>query len=345
MRDFKKELIIKSSAVKNEDTITVEEYFIMWLRDTQKNKLEPSSYMRKENTVKYQVIPHIGNIPINSVEVSDVQDMINSLNDYGYSFSTIKKAYDVTNELFKYYRVITKTYFNPCEGVSLPDSKRKPIAVTRFLLKDEIAKFEEVATSKYKNGKPVFRMGYAAVLLMYTGMREGELCSLKWNDVDFENRSISIYSTASKIKNDIIDTQSPYLYQVMVKDKNKTQSSKRIIPMNDKAFMCLTELHKITGEEKYVCISQNHRLYYPEKIGVFVCKIARRAGIIDMDETCGAHILRHTFASMLFRNGCDVKVISEILGHSSTKITEEIYIHLIQEQKAKAMQKIDDYID
>ena len=60
-------------------------------------------------------------------------------------------------------------------------------------------------------------------------------------------------------------------------------------------------------------------------------------------DCCGVHTLRHTFASMLFQNGCDIKVVSEILGHSDTKITENIYIHVIQQQKVKAIQGIDKF--
>ena len=60
------------------------------------------------------------------------------------------------------------------------------------------------------------------------------------------------------------------------------------------------------------------------------CGIAQNKD--DKEHLCGVHILRHTFASMLFENGCDVKVVSELLGHSDTKITENIYIHLLQKQ-------------
>jgi site-specific recombinase XerD len=59
----------------------------------------------------------------------------------------------------------------------------------------------------------------------------------------------------------------------------------------------------------------------------------------------GLHSLRHTFATMLFSNGCEVKVVSELLGHSNTKITENIYIHVIQQQKVKAIKSIDKFSD
>ncbi len=84
--------------------------------------------------------------------------------------------------------------------------------------------------------------------------------------------------------------------------------------------------------------SNINRMFHSVLIGAGIAKDKK-----DKEHLCGVHVLRHTFASMLFENGCDVKVVSEILGHSDTKITENIYIHLLQKQKVKAIQDIDKY--
>lgn len=82
----------------------------------------------------------------------------------------------------------------------------------------------------------------------------------------------------------------------------------------------------------------------PRNINRMFHSILIKSGIAKTyDDFCGVHTLRHTFASMLFQNGCDVKIVSEILGHSNTKITENIYIHILQQQKIKAIQDIDKY--
>ena len=73
--------------------------------------------------------------------------------------------------------------------------------------------------------------------------------------------------------------------------------------------------------------------------------ILERAGIMGDGRSYGVHTLRHTFASMLFQNGCSVKVVSELLGHSDTGITQNTYIHLINEQKVAAIGAIDSFID
>ena len=90
--------------------------------------------------------------------------------------------------------------------------------------------------------------------------------------------------------------------------------------------------------------TENGTLITPVNINRMFHGILKKSGALkEDDDLCGVHTLRHTFASMLFQNGCDVKIVSELLGHSSTKITENIYIHVIQQQKIKAIQDIDKY--
>ena len=111
--------------------------------------------------------------------------------------------------------------------------------------------------------------------------------------------------------------------------------------MTDKAYLSLLELKKITGEHEYIITSSNGVRIRPSRLDTTFYQIL---GAIPLQKV-GVHTLCHTFATMLFHNGCDVKVVSELLGHSNTKITENIYIHIIQQQKVKAIQSIDKFSD
>ncbi len=114
--------------------------------------------------------------------------------------------------------------------------------------------------------------------------------------------------------------------------------------MSEMTIKVLQELKKINGDKKYVMSTTSGNQVTPRNINRMFHSILKQTGIIsDENNTYGVHTLRHTFASMLFQNGCDVKVVSDILGHSDTKITENIYIHVIQQQKVKAIQDIDKY--
>ena len=111
--------------------------------------------------------------------------------------------------------------------------------------------------------------------------------------------------------------------------------------MTQKAFDALSELQKITGEYEHIITSSNGQRIRPSRLGQTFSLILAAIGM----ERVGLHTLRHTFATMLFSNGCEVKIVSDLLGHSNTKITENIYIHLIQQQKVKAIQSIDKFSD
>ena len=111
--------------------------------------------------------------------------------------------------------------------------------------------------------------------------------------------------------------------------------------MTLKAFTALSELRNITGEYEYIVTSSKGERIRPSRLNLTFHSILKAVNI----ERVGVHTLRHTFATMLFNNGCEVKVVSELLGHSNTKITENIYIHLIQKQKIKAIESLDKYTD
>ena len=343
MEAFKRELKISDGQLDNGE-ITFEDFSESLMKTVFKERLKPSALLRKRQSLDYQVYPYIGYIPINEVSVHDVQSMVNDLSKTELSYSTIKKAYEAVNSVMRVYRVRTQTALNPCEGVLLPKKKEKEISDIKYFKEEEIKLIENEATRKYSNGRDVYRLGYSIILLMYTGMRVGEMLALTWDDIDFKNKTITVN------KNAVAATEDGER-KMTVQDSTKTKKSTRIIPMTYKAMEALKYIENITGDNDYVISSKNNKLIHPENInrmfhsilvnvGIMKPKVERRAD----DVSYGVHTLRHTFASLLFKNNCEIKVISEILGHADTKITENIYIHLSQEQKKKAIENIDGFI-
>lgn len=343
MEAFKKELKISNGRL-NSGEITFEDFSESLMKTVFKERLKPSALLRKRQSLEYQVYPFIGYIPINEVSVHDVQSMINDLSKTELSYSTIKKAYGAVNSVMKVYRVRTQTALNPCEGVLLPKKKEKEISDIKYFKDEEIKLIENEATRKYSNGRDVYRLGYSIILLMYTGMRVGEMLALTWDDIDFENKTITVN------KNAVAATEDGER-KMTIQDSTKTKKSTRIIPMTSKAMEALRYIKNITGDNDYVISSKNNKLIHPENINRMFHSILVNVGIMkpkaerrEDDISYGVHTLRHTFASLLFKNNCEIKVISEILGHADTKITENIYIHLSQEQKKKAIENIDGFI-
>lgn len=340
--DFRKQLLLNSSDIADDDVI-FQEYADNWLNTILKHSLKPTSFMRKEVTLKYQVYPHIGDIPMNRLTHDDIQNMVNALAAQGLSYSTIKKAFEAVNGCLANYRVRTSTYFNPCEGVVLPSKSRRETSDIVFFDEKQRKLIREEALRKYKNGKPVYRLGQAIVILMYSGLRVGELLALTWDDIDFDDETISVNKNAVVTKT--IDGDESH-YRLINQRSTKTQSGNRIIPMTSHVKTALKEIQEFNGSHQHVMSSSTGAQITPRNINRMFHSILTKTGIAkSKDDLLGVHSLRHTFASMLFQNGSDTKTVSELLGHSDTKITENIYIHLIQQQKVKAIKDIDKFTD
>ena len=113
--------------------------------------------------------------------------------------------------------------------------------------------------------------------------------------------------------------------------------------MTSKARWCLIELKQLSKGSTYVISDSNGDQVNPTNLYQCFNRLLKNSGIIGFGEHRTIHSLRHTFASMLFENGCNSKIISELLGHSSVRFTENTYIHIIHKLKAKAISDIDLY--
>lgn len=340
--EFRRQLLISNGNIAN-GSVSFQEFAEAWLTNTLRNKLKPTSYMRKEVTLNNQVYPLIGGIPIDQITHNDVQNMVNQLHNSGLSYSTVKKAYEAVNGCLREFRVKTGSAFNPCEGITLPVTAEKSVADIIFFNEDQRTLIKEEAVRKYKTGKSVYRLGHVIIVLMYTGLRIGELLALKWDDVDFTEKTITIDKNAVVSK--VTDGEESH-YVLINQQSTKTKSGRRVIPLSDIATQSLQEVYKITGENEFVVSSATGKQITPRNINRMFHSILLQTGIAKgTEDLCGVHTLRHTFASMLFMNGCEIKIVSELLGHADTKITENIYIHLIQKQKIKAIRDIDKYSD
>ena len=314
---------------------TLREYMNCWLYNTRTNDLKPKSFDRLEATLNNQIYKHIGDIQIAGITPNDVQAMINKLKEDGYSYSSIKKVYDAVNACFKLGIVKGEVAKNPCVGVVLPKNKKKQVSDIRFFDDAEMELIYAESAAKYGNGKPVYRLGQSIILLLNTGIRMGELLALKWTSVAFDKRTIRIDESMVMIKNRDEDAATKWVLHHQ--DSTKTNSSSRTVPLNQKAISALEELYKITGEYEYVMSTGKNTVMSPRNLDRMFRNILTRCRI----EPCGVHTCRHSFASSMLRKKLDIKVISEILGHSSVAITYDIYTHIIESIKHESVNLLD----
>ncbi len=322
--------------ISNVKKMTVESYMTHWLEDVKKPEVKPGSYDRIEQSLTYQIFPAIGHIQINALTSNDVQKMINSILETR-SYSTAKKAYNNLNACMELGVQRGEIIKNPVKGVKLPSSKSKEKKAVTAYTPDEIEAIVEEAKRTYKNGTPVYRYGYLIILILNTGMREGEPLYLKWKDVDLEKRRIYIHGDVVEVKNRDENAESSYI--CIEQETPKTDKSTRYIPLNDNAVEALENLRKLIKDKDRVIATKNHTILSPRKVYrtmeniLTACKITGKTNLV--------HALRHTFATTLIRNGVDIKAVSEILGHEDVSTTLKIYHHTIEEQKHAAVMTLN----
>lgn len=335
LKEFKKSNDFAEKRIPCHDTIKT--YFSTWLRDYQYNKLKTSSYDRLESTIINHIFPHIGSLKIDKVTRDQVQALINLLyNKEQLSYSSVKKVYVALNSCYKHALISDVVNKNPCVGVSLPSRNERTKKVTTLSIEEINLMKNELAKTK-ASGEPLYHYGNAYLLILNTGMRMGEALSLCWEDINYENKTITINKSNVLIKKRAGNGDLIGGYELKTQDSTKTSSGNRTIPINKSAETALKSL-SIGNDTPYVITNIKHKPVLPSNFERSFHSVLRNAGI---DGNYGVHALRHTFASMLFSKGVDIKIVSKLLGHSSVKITYDTYVHLFE----KDINHVTDVID
>lgn len=317
--------------LSNISKMTVEDYLSYWL-ETKRYSVKPASFDRIALSIKYQITPYIGSLQISQLAAEDVEVMLSKLAETT-SYSTLKKAYNNLNSCLKSAEIKGHIIRNPMIAVTLPQFVEKKTKEMRVYSKEEIVKIISEATRTYSNGKYIYRYGYAFIILLNTGMRLGELLYLHWKDVDQKNKRIHVIGSISEHKK-----RSDTGYEI-TETTTKTKNSMRYIPINNNVINALIHIKNTIGNDKLVICSHSGNYVSPHNIYRQFQNILKKC---DIEANDIIHALRHTFATALIEKGEDIKVVSELLGHGDISVTLNTYHHVIEENKVKAVENLDD---
>jgi integrase len=170
------------------------------------------------------------------------------------------------------------------------------------------------------------------MLSLFTGIRLGELCALKWSDFSLEDRDFHVCKTMQRLPNP--DKTARKKTQVEIGEP-KSPSSVRTIPLSEK-FM--DYLRPSYAEDAYVLSGHKYYFIEPRTMENRFKSVLKRCGI----ENTNFHALRHTFATRCVEIGFDVKTLSEILGHASVNMTLNRYVHPSMKTKRENMEKLNE---
>ena len=334
MREFEQGFVYTKDATKS----YLEDFLDGYLFNVKKNVLKPSSFDRDVRTGNL-IKKYIGNYILEQLTTPFIQsELINKLKDDNYSYSTIHKVYVLLNECLQYATDTDKLDKNPCRLVKQPPKKMFEKKEIRWLSEDEIKLFKEQAVCKYKTGNDRYIYGLPISLIIYTGLRCGELAALKWSDIDFENKKIYVRKNIVTVY-DYEDTERK-TRKVNLQASTKT-SEGRTIPLIKSAEDILNSIkskYQEINSDGFI-INNSDKMVHVDTISDSYTSIAKTAGI---ENPLGIHTLRHTFASLLIKKGVDIKIVSDILGHKDVAFTYNTYVHILEEQKTQAMELLND---
>lgn len=345
LREIKNEFERESKRTNlNFNEATVKDYLIDFLAYKKKTYESATSYRRLESSVETHIMPYFDYTVMEDLTDDKIIRRLEEMkeDEKDYSYSSVKKVYDAFNMFFNYLIKIKKDMLpseNPMMSVSMiPKSQFKKTHASARILSNEKTdnerkRFVDEALRRYGNGKYVHRYGPAMVFILNTGLRESEMAGLARRNIDKSNKVIFVCDTAETIKND--DEQ----YITHIRASETKWESERHIPLNDTAMEMIEIMEKeiFTKENDLLIYGARSKVLPPVELTKSFNRICKAANITRNMKGVGCHCLRHTFASSLFEQGVDIKIISELLGHKSVAVTQDIYVSVINKLKVKAI--------
>lgn len=300
---------------------------LLWLNG-KKSSVKPSTYANYAAIVQNHLLPAMGDLPAERLTTALVDEYVaQNLEDpqegrAGLSAKTISDHLAVLKLIADYAR----------EMGLLPDTvirfhrPRLHAPAIDILPPEEQAKLESHLLTRLDS----YALG--VLLTLYTGLRIGELCALRFCDIDLEEGLLEVNATMLRIRE--TRPNSPARTRLLI-DAPKTRSSKRKIPLSQFFVTEISALRRRAGRATDYLLTASEQFIEPRNYYERYQRMLREAGLPPHS----FHALRHTFATRCIENGLDPKSVSELLGHANVRITLERYVHPSLEGKRKFLER------
>jgi len=288
----------------------VTEWIARWMENELLGSVKASSYQTYQNLYRKHLRPAFDKLRLSEAMPAAINDFIASMEASGLANSTIRSVYRLLSAAMQNAQEEGMIRKNPCRKIRIQRAEAKEQRVLTH------AEQETVRNAAQKEDLP-------ALLSLYTGLRLGEVCALKWSDIDWQQRTITVRRTAQRIA----CRRNGKKTRLMV-GAPKSLRSQRVIPVPDFLLEKLCHLDK-NSEFIFGTSTAAEPRTLQRRLGRFM----KRLGIHDAH----FHTLRHSFATRLLELGVDIKTISVLLGHSSAKTTLDHYAHSLTDRQRSAV--------
>lgn len=296
---------------------TFMEVSMRWIKEKE-TALKCSTYDKYLTIIQNHLLPVFGKKNIVQIDADEIEEYFQSVNRT-LSVSSIKTIVSIIKSIFRYAQK-QKITTQDISDISIPKAQehketntltnKKRMLLERYLLSD----------------MDLCKLG--VYLCLYTGLRIGELCALKWSDIDLDSGIISVRHTVQRVKNRSKEIKGK---TEVVTTTPKSYSSNRDIPIPKPLCLLLEEVKM--PSHFYFMSGSSEKPMEPRCLQYKFKRMLHDARIDDIN----FHSLRHSFASECIAVGFDVKSLSEILGHTDVEITLNRYVHSSEQRKREQM--------
>ena len=304
---------------------TLAEYAEKWL-ETVKYQVRESTFMKYWNLVYSYIIPELGGKEWDSLNRETIELFCGRMRSAGGQRQSGLSAKTVSDIMSVLRRIF---------GYASDHGAAVRFNLSAITVKKE-AKEMNVLTEKEQNRlyrhlrADLSDRNLGILICMFTGLRLGEICALKWEDISFAEQTIFVHRTMQRIQT----KDDPKKKTKIIVTPPKSGSSVRKIPIPKELIKILYSFRK--KQKGYVLTGREDAYVEPRTMERHFAKVLDRAGI----KRVNFHALRHTFATRCVEMEFDVKSLSEILGHANVNITLGRYVHPSMELKRKNMQRL-----
>lgn len=379
-----------------DQNMTLNEFVTIWLRDYAENNLELSTIDSYSEELKHKILPALGDLKLNKIQPVRIQRFLNSLLQDGvrrdgkpgpYSNRIVEYQWQILSSILQtavYWQILSE---NPCVRVKPPKLKRdanetfsnetieyydeNQTLLLMDIIDTEIANFY-IERDKFKEGtaawlnlnqKNPLKYKVGIYLALFCGLRNGEVLGLTWDDVDANNKTISVNKSRARTSKYGLITKVP-----------KNRSSIREVSIPDILLQTLQDYKEIQDKERVMLgeLWDSDWINYPwimvqwdgkgmeystlskwlkKTVTSYNERISNDEDLTDKMKkdltlpVLSFHKLRHTSATLLIGEGTDIRTVSARLGHSKTSTTMDVYSHALKSKDRKASETLEGLLD
>ncbi|WP_312045090.1 tyrosine-type recombinase/integrase [Anaerotignum sp.] len=328
-----------------DNSITLTTWFESWMEIHKYKVIRNNTKMHYMQIFEKHIKPTLGRKKLKEITQLNVKSLLKDLDKKGYKYETQNKVRIMLLDIFDKAMIDNYVIKNPCKGIKLVRDEKKDM---RVLTREEQTEFFECCKGTFYDN--------LFVVAISTGLRQGELCALTWDDIDLNKKEITVNKTL--------------LYQKLEGDSGKnfhtnppkTKTSNRTVPITKQCELALKkqfiQRNNVMAKKSAKPLQGYENLLFVTKFGtpindqIMIDALKRVLEEINLCrdeleqfEYFSPHCFRHSFATRCFEADVPPKTVQQFLGHATLQMTMDLYTHVLGNQKQEDMQKLENILD